>query len=445
MRATKKISKNLADLLLLFTREPFALVIGTELEYYSSIDGGLLGIVILDNYDKNFNIVVLGRDESRQYKAINIKVDFATIEIARQELTILMHSDKIIYHDDSNFFDLFKDLNKKHQEHPYFTLLNYDGKYSSAKEAIKEVSYHYKDIDGNFIDQFQSKNGFDARIWELYLFCLFKEQYFHFNREFEAPDYIIEKYGQRIAVEAVIISRKNNDFSPKEPKTPQEMNAMLEHEIPLMVSNAIYDKVKKKYWEKDHVKDIPLTLAVADFHDTFSMTWTYEAFLTSLYGVKPNITQSEKGNPYQSLKKVEAFKKKNGTKIPAGLFFQPEYENISAVIYNPTATISKFNRMGRQAGLGSKESDLIWIAAFHDHTKGALVPKMKTLVIDENCSETWSMGTTLFHNPNAKHPIHPELFSEQIAHVNMIDGRLLNLTPKIHPYQGMVINQVRIE
>lgn len=443
MRSIEKISNNLADLLLLFTRDPFAKVIGKELEYYASIDGGLLGIIVLDNYDKNFNFILLGRDDSRQYKAIDIKIDFETIDIARKVLIeSMLHVDKIIYHDDSKYFDLFKELNKQSQQHPHFNLLNTSSLYSSAKEAIKETSYHYKDIDGNFIDQFQSKNGFDSRIWELYLFCFFKEQYFYFNREYEAPDYIVEKYGERIAVEAVIISRKNSDFHPKSPKTFQEMNEMLEHEIPLMVSNAIYDKVKKKYWEKDHVKDVPFALAVADFHDTSSMIWTYEAFLTSLYGVRPNIAKNQKGDPYQSLEKIEAFKKKNNTQIPAGLFFQPEYENISAIIYNPTATISKFNRMGRQAGLGSKESDLIWIAAFHDHKEGALVPKTRMQLIDENCSETWSMGATLFHNPNAKHPIHPDLFSEQVAHVNMIDGKLINLMPKIHPYQGLVINQL---
>ncbi|WP_139295564.1 glycosaminoglycan attachment site [Myroides odoratimimus] len=354
-----------------------------------------------------------------------------------------MCSNNITYHDNSKFFDLFKELNKPNQQHPYFNLLNTSSAYSSAKEAIKEISYHYKDIDGNFIDQFQSINGFDSRIWELYLFCFFKEQYFYFNREHEAPDYIVEKDNTRLAVEAVIVSRKNSDFTFKKPKTSKEMNTMLKDEVPLMISNVIYDKVKKKYWEKEHVKGIPFTLAIADFHDSASMIWTYEAFFTCLYGIKPELVKDQTGNLSQDLKKINIFTKKNGTQIPAGLFFQPGYENISAIIYNPTATLSKFNRMGRQAGLGSDESIITWTAAFHDHTEGALLPIMKSQIITEDCSETWSMGATIFHNPNAKIPISPDLFSEQVAHINMIDGQLINLIPKIHPYHGFVLNQIK--
>lgn len=439
----KRISKNLANLLLLFTRTANASLLFTEIEYYSTLDGGVIGIIAIDKYDKDYNIIILSRDESRQYHAENFKASIDTLSKARVELFKMMLDDRIIHHENSKFFDLFKSLKDKGQLHPHYELLKNNGAYSSAKEAIKEVSYHYKDIDGNFIDQFQSKNGFDARIWELYLYCFFKEQKFSFHREHEAPDYLVEKFEQKIAVEAVVISRKKKEYDVKEFKTVVEMNEDLENKIPLMVSNAIYEKVKKEYWNKEHVKGIPFLLAVADFHETSSMIWTYEAFLTTLFGVKPKIAKSDDGNPYQALDIIEKFTKDNGTEIPAGLFFQKEYENVSAIIYNPIATISKFNRMGRQAGLGTFESQLFWTAAYHDHTPGALLPIIKMHEIDESCTENWSMGATIFHNPNAKLPVNPDLFDIQVAHVFMENGKLLNLVPPIHPYQGWVVNNVK--
>jgi len=39
----------------------------------------------------------------------------------------------------------------------------------------------YEDVDGNFIEQFQT-TGFDARIWELYLFAAFRELLYAIDR-----------------------------------------------------------------------------------------------------------------------------------------------------------------------------------------------------------------------------------------------------------------------
>jgi hypothetical protein len=92
-----------------------------------------------------------------------------------------MSNNSIIFHDNKHeYFDVFKDLNNEHKQHPYYKLLNSSISLSSAKETIKEISYHYKDIDGNFIDQFQSINGFDSRVWELFLLVpkIVKTMYF---------------------------------------------------------------------------------------------------------------------------------------------------------------------------------------------------------------------------------------------------------------------------
>ena len=202
------LSQKYFDIIALFSREPFVKLITKELEYYT--DGSnLIGFICLDLIDNNYSAGILSRDKSMQYRAVKVNVDMQTITEAREWIKKSFNEDNIIQHDNhSEFFDLFKNLNNEKTIHPHYKLLKESDFYSSAKEVIKEISYHYKDIDGNFIDQFQSLNGFDSRIFELYLFCFFREQSFSFKRDFEAPDFIVNKMDKEIAIEAVTISRK---------------------------------------------------------------------------------------------------------------------------------------------------------------------------------------------------------------------------------------------
>lgn len=65
----------------------------------------------------------------------------------------------------------------------------------------------------------------------------------------------------------------------------------------------------------------PFVIAVADFHDTMSMTWTYNSLLEYLYGYRyDNYKHSEEGELIINPTKIDFFEKKNGTKIPAGFF-----------------------------------------------------------------------------------------------------------------------------
>lgn len=64
-----------------------------------------------------------------------------------------------------------------------------------------------------------------------------------------------------------------------------------------MFGSAIYDKVKKKYWEKKHVQNKPFLIAIADFHDTMSMTWSFNSLVEYLYGISTMPTNtSETGD-----------------------------------------------------------------------------------------------------------------------------------------------------
>ena len=50
------------------------------------------------------------------------------------------------------------------------------------------MMHYFEDVDRNFIQQFQS-DGFDARIWELYLYALLNELGYGLDRAHAAPDF----------------------------------------------------------------------------------------------------------------------------------------------------------------------------------------------------------------------------------------------------------------
>ncbi len=442
MKTAQPINKKLFDIYLLFTREPFVQYFTEELEFYTNGNGGLIGVISLDFTDKDFYVCILSRDKSMQYRAEIVEASIPTIEEARKWIDDKMSNNSIVFHDNSyEYFDLFQDLDNDGKKHENFDLLKNNVGLSSAKEAIKEVSYHYKDIDGNFIDQFQSINGFDSRVWELFLFCFFREQFFSFKRNYNAPDYMIEKLNHEIAVEAVIVSRKT-DLKSVKPQSPEVIEEKLKNEVPLLYGSALFDKMKKKYWEKEHVKGKPFAIAIADFHDTMSMIWTFNALSDYLYGYKYEHSFDEKGELIIQPVEIGNYVKPNGTEIPSGFFFLPESENVSAVIFSSCGTISKFNRMGKQAGLGSDKTTLIRTGSFYNHEPNADKPHLVIYKVDENSPETWSEGTIIFHNPNAIYPLAPELFDDRVAQCFFKDKFIHSEMPQYFPYNSFTQNLI---
>ncbi len=441
MKTAIPINKKLFDIYLLFTREPFVQYFSEELEFYSNGNGGLLGLISLDITDQDYYGCILSRDKSKQYRAELVTASVETIDEVRQWIDDKMSSNSIVFHDNKHeYFDLFQNLNNEDNQHPNFKLLSSNIALSMAKETIKEVSYHYKDIDGNFIDQFQSINGFDSRVWELFLFCFFREQFFSFKRNYNAPDYMVEKFNEEIAVEAVIVSRKTElDSNAKNDKEIQEK---LKNDVPLLFGNALFDKMKKKYWEKEHVKGKPFVIAIADFHDTMSMTWTFNSLSDYLYGYKYEHSFDESGELIVKPIKIGDYTKPNGTKIPSGFFFQPNSENVSAIIFSSCGTLSKFNRMGKQAELGSDIPTLIRTGTFYNHTPNADKPNFVTYKVDKESKETWSEGTVVYHNPNAKIPLNPAFFDDKVAQCFFRDKLIHSKMPKYFPYNSFTQNLI---
>lgn len=219
----------------------------------------------------------------------------------------------------------------------------------------------------------------------------------------------------------------------------EEILELTRHEMPIKWGSPLFTKLKKEYWKLPHVKGKALVFAIADFHDDRSMLWSSTALVTYLYGVYHDFKYDEDNKLVITPVKIDTHKRMDGKQIPSGFFFQPGSENVSAILSSASGTISKFNRLGRQAGFSHPDVIMIRKGTRHDHDPNASVPKLFQYIVDENSNETWAEGLSMFHNPNALHPVPKELFPT-IGHHEFRDGQIVSYLPEFHPYGSVTLN-----
>jgi hypothetical protein len=296
---------------------------------------------------------------------------------------------------------------------------------------------YFVDIDGNFIEQFQT-TGFDSRVWELYLFSYFIEDSFIMDRTHNRPDFILSKFGQKAAVEAVIVGRKGNNQAYIHLKPDEYFKKLLSEKedmdgMAIKFGSPLLTKLNKKYWELDYLRGIPFIIAIADFHEDYAMTWSFNSLITYLYGYEHDSYHDEKGNLVIKPQKIQTHIH-GEKKIPSGYFEQPGTESISAVLFSSSGTISKFSRMGIQAGFAVKGIKTFRYGMSYKHDPNSSLPNMFSYEVTENSNETWAEGLDLFHNPHANLPINPDIFPTIAHHFLKSDGNIESLIPEFHPY-----------
>jgi hypothetical protein len=310
-----------------------------------------------------------------------------------------------------------------------------------ARALIESMIPYYEDVDGNFVEQFQT-TALDARFWELYLFALLNEQGFAFDRSFKAPDFLCHRPLDRVFVEAVTVNPTRSQAGIViEPPVPTELAAFLKchrEYMPMKWSSPLTSKLKKKYWELPHVRGFPVVFAMQDFHVPRAMTFLSHSITSYLYGIEFVALFDEKENLI--VKAIPRGPHEWGEKIiETGFFSLPDSQYVSAVVTNPVATISKFNRMAFLAGFGTRSVRMIYAGFCHDHNPNAAISRpFRFQVNDPKYSETWAQGTNVFRNPNAVLPL-DESFLPDAAHHRLENGAIRSLIPDFHPYQSQTL------
>ena len=431
------------------SRSPAAAYVSEELGWFTNEDETVLGLLLRDTVDSDYVAILMARDESRIFRCFDLQCSFISLNDAKAWLFAEMEKHPLQglaaypQGEPSSGVDLFAPVTAVEKQHPSFMHLAKEDSFVPARAIINEMMPHFVDIDGNFVEQFQT-TGFDARLWELYINSYLVEEQLFIDREFASPDFLVKKYGESVAIEAVIVGRRKDKpvrYIKEPPPIPsgEEILELTRHEMPIKWGSPLFTKLKKEYWKLPHVKGKALVFAIADFHDDRSMLWSSTALVTYLYGVYHDFKYDEDNKLVITPVKIDTHKRMDGKQIPSGFFFQPGSENVSAILSSASGTISKFNRLGRQAGFSHPDVIMIRKGTRHDHDPNASVPKLFQYIVDENSNETWAEGLSMFHNPNALHPVPKGLFPT-IGHHEFRDGQIVGYLPEFHPYGSVTLN-----
>ncbi len=333
--------------------------------------------------------------------------------------------------------DLFKSIVKKERHSELYQNIRDNPIFLPTKMMIQDVFNTFDDVDGNFVEQFQT-TGFDARLFELYIWAWLREMGAAVDRSHQYPDYLIEKGAHKIAIEATIaaghfperttLTNKDNDPLLTRDVLSEEFQHFLRNDVPLIFTSPILSKLKKKYWLHEHCKDIPFVIFLGGFFENGSNLYTCGPLASILFGYE--YAQNLSGEAYG---RHIAYHEKADVKIPSGLFFQPtkewaDMENVSAIIFSNAGTTAKFKRMGWAKGYYNARQ-IIKRSGIMFNPRGKKPLNFEYYLDAPPFRENWGDEVVVIHNPNAKYPLPRDLFSD---YVNMWyeNGVLQTSAPK---------------
>jgi hypothetical protein len=426
-----------------------------EVGWYEHAGERVLGLLIRDLADNDFGGYVFGRDRKLRFRAVSSsgfdpRRRHAEIALRRELERVSAEPDDDYYQGDEagSPVDFFATVVPEDRLNPSYLRVRELEQYSGARGIIEPMMRWYGDVDGNFVEQFQT-TGFDSRLWELYLFAAFSEMGFNIDRIHAVPDFTCVNPLTAFCVEATTVNPTrdpNGEIVPPPPtETPEQLDAYLKDYMPIKFGSALTSKLAKKYWTRPHVKGKPFVLAIHDFSSPQSMMATRSAFEHYIYGVVHDWNRDENGKLIIHPKRIGAHRW-GAKEIHSGFFDLPDSENVSAVLFSNSGTVAKFNRMGLLAGFASRRLRLVRIGTAVDHNPDSTTPvAFKHEVNDPSYQETWCEGIDIWHNPRAKIPLDRDLLP-RVAHHNMLpDGQIVNLTPDWHPFGSMTLQSLADE
>lgn len=426
----RPISQARFDAMVTYAREPLARYMMHEKAWFEAGREQVLGALVVDT-DGEYSGVILGRDRDERYRAIALTTPVDTIESAitdlhnSMEVTLLSLQELREQGDETGKpVDFFTPVVNEERLSPNFKTVALDSGFAPARGIISEMMRWHQDVDGNFVEQFQT-SGFDARIWELYLFAAMRESELMVEQPAPAPDFLCSAVnGMQFFLEATTINpSKTKDGHPVEtprPETNDELTRYVQHFLPTKYAGPLTTKLGKRYWTSPEVQNKPLAFAIQDFHDTMSMTRSKAGLGIYLYG----FIHDPDGSPRKISEHIWGSKK-----VPSGFFTLDNSEHISAVIFNASGTLSKFNRMGVAAGFGSGDVVLVRKGHRYDPSPNASSPLPYQHVVTEGYPETWMQGMEVFHNPHALNPLDPELLPDAVHNHLLNNGKVSSSIP----------------
>lgn len=318
--------------------------------------------------------------------------------------------------------DLFTPIvNVENQNMIFKTLLHPN--LVAERQVINNWATGFIDRDNKFIDEFQ--RTFESSFWELYLNAILNEQKVSIDYSHHAPDFVCEKNGEKFCIEATIANPPNGGlpaygFDQTNLSFDIDFQKFNKRSI-IRIANSIVTKARKfkeSYKNYSYVMGKPFILGLNSFDQPHAHFIGYRGIIAVLYGIYLNEEKavSEKLD-YIPKEKMDFITKENGSEIPLGFFTTPEYEDVSAVIYNPLATWGKVRALANT----NQFNEGVFFTTLHTQDNPIdMIPSHQENIPKSQYHESLFDGLYIFHNPYAKYPLpHDILSNPKIAHLSI--------------------------
>lgn len=300
--------------------------------------------------------------------------------------------------------------------HHKFKLQRNNGLLERERRILVNWTEGFVDRDNKIVKEFQTT--FHSSFWEFYLYSFFKELKFEFDFSKDRPDFIITA-PEKIYIEAVVSNIKDEGREETcrnlediltmivPPHKQDDFFEVLDEAI-VRNSNAILSKSRKyieKYKKCDWVKeDHPFIIAVSSYSQVNYGREYFYPVLALLYGLYFNLQIDD----YET--KESILKPGTNSSIPLGIFKDDSLSHISAVIFSCTVTLGKLTSLSISDGNSKNQINGV-INIRHDYE----FPHYKVQKVSAENPEFLSDCLFVFHNPNSKNKLNPELFKNSNA------------------------------
>jgi len=332
---------------------------------------------------------------------------------------------------------LFDPVVPEDRLHPSFRLIREGPAHSAARVVMDRVFRRMGDRDGNFRQQFQS-DGFDARVWELYLYAALEDAGYQVTQPGSAPDFVLRSDEFQWSVEATTANLRPGEDQP-DFENSDELLAFLADELPIRLGSPLFTKLQREYEELPHVEDKPFVLGLECFVTSDGFFFSERTVTEYLFGLRSHPERRPDGS--LAVRSEPVTEHRVGDKVvPSGFFEQPEARGISAVIYSNSGTVPKFNRMGFQDGLGL---DQVWLGRFGfcgNPDPDADRPTVFSYEVGTR-REVWGEGLVVIHNPHARHPL-PDAALRAGIQYRRVGDEIRHTLPPFHPFGSKTLTVI---
>lgn len=299
-------------------------------------------------------------------------------------------------------------------------------RYAPERQVLSSWADGLRDRDGKFIQEFQST--FESGLWELYLHAATKTWGFRLDQSAASPDYVaISPFP--LSIEATIAAPAIGGklaFGYDARDIPEDFGRF-NAEAAIRICNSFTSKVKRyreHYAKLSHVANRPFVVAIAAFDRPLAHFAAGRSIIAAMYGLYHDeaLTPPDAKNVVSY--NVTGAAKSEAVDIPLGMFCEPTYPEVSAVIYSALAT------WGKVRALADNPAAKTIYRTFHPSSDD-LYPEVRT-ALKKEYKEHLLDGLLVLPNPFARFPIPNGVLSHpRVAEIRVApDGELLFDAPE---------------